>query len=1257
MNVLPELNLNKYPKDFKDRSLVDAFDMKINKDSYLLESDNNIINSNITDLILNKLNKEFTIIYIIPCNTELIIFIKDIDDITYLFRYNEEINDGYIYGNINYYGNKIIGTFTYNKNNLIICYSEYSETEDLNIPLCTINLGEYNKPTNNVINNNTIISEIKIPSVNLNYYNGRAYKGWYYIFVRYKIDDYNYTQWYNTNNSIFIDNNKLEFIEDYWLSVNNEPVDANEFRPSGSSYKARNKRFSINVSDDKDICNITFISNLNNNNNIYNTYQLGFIIVRTDYTKAFRTFDINVGNNYIFDLRTIIEDSVTNLITTYNNYYNVKTLTTYKNSLYIANYNENNKENTINCNNIKVNITEIKDETVIRTKSNNISTNINKLICKVDNTEFILDIISLDGNNYICKFDSVYGIYVNFGRQSKRIQTFAEHDKVIIGHESFGININKEENNSYTFNYKTVNTKDIYYYYDTDTETLTLRWSDIVIDLDFAILGATNSLGITKRWTNRITGREVYHYFKSYMNLIEIYDTNDVNDNITINNKINSSLNYYNKPDEYYNFFIHFVDKYGISTNGFQLKDFIVNSELETVNINNNLLLKTVSANNLKFEISNIPTDYIGFYISYEKFQNIIKYDGFTQLGDGSYDYINVYNIDFNVIESLDFNFNAVDIWDLGTNLSWIPDTTYNYLGRFRVKNKELKIADASNNILKSTNIEIFIDKLNINNNNTKHNYYLILRNTDINNLYNNNIKELIPCSNISYSLDTIVNTKTACYTNSSSLIFNNVFYDTNVFAFTKALNAIALKRGIKEYTSNDIIHTLNAFYDINKYGVYKIYNNEYFQINNKPDIQAFPIAGFNDGSISGKDKAFVFGYVTTLKNTVDLLKNKNVNYFEHYPKILSNYRIEDDYENIYTKTIRRSNIIQDESNVNNWRFFETDMYKNIIENKGDIIKLVSIGNIILVHTQHSLFQFNADDVLKSSNNKIEISNNDIWELNYKEVFTSTLGFAGINKSEHAIVGQFGYIFYEEDKSRIFRYDEGNIKQIDDNINYFIRTMKGRNLNIIDDIERDRLLFIFADNENIDIVSYNYKFNTFVSRHSTDYNIGYSTKNKTYLIKDKIYNFDNTKFRNPCSCSILINTNYDINKMLEFISYKINKVLELTNYGISPKNKEDNFYSGDILQIYSEECNTGELDIKVIKNNINSVRDYKKPYRELGQWNYNYIRNNCSNYPVNDRSDNMTRFYGNWFVVKFTFESDDCINIESLDCKFVKNLT
>ena len=76
-------------------------------------------------------------------------------------------------------------------------------------------------------------------------------------------------------------------------------------------------------------------------------------------------------------------------------------------------------------------------------------------------------------------------------------------------------------------------------------------------------------------------------------------------------------------------------------------------------------------------------------------------------------------------------------------------------------------------------------------------------------------------------------------------------------------------------------------------------------------------------------------------------------------------------------------------------------------------------------------------------------------------------------------------------------------------------------------------------------------------------------------------------------------------------------------------------YAGDTLKVYNDLTNTSELDITVDnESSKNSFGNYKKPYWELGNWNFSYLRN----YNESNKASNMSRIIGNFFVVEFTFK-------------------
>ena len=362
MNITPKLSLNKHPKDCNSLSLVNATNVKVTNDLTLISNEEDLKRN---EIIYNTLNNKFggsghSIIGAIPCNDEIIIFASG-RVTSVIARYNEKENkckiiyNGSLLNNIN----KIKGTFTYNVNNdLIIAISLYNTNTDE--PLRVFNLGKFNDT--NIDNNqfkdeiSSIIPEVKLPSIKNHYYvKGPCYKGWTYLYIRFKINKTDYTQWYNFGYPIFVDDIYRQQIFRYCFYqyrvgrnaaeldlYNVDDVDGHSSVPMDGFGTGCYDGFSNN----SEISNTTFAINLNFNSfNNFDQYQLGFVCASKAYTKAFTTNDINISNtNYVFNPKYLSEGSITEFITAYYNYYNVKNIINYKNRLYISNY----KEQTLN---------------------------------------------------------------------------------------------------------------------------------------------------------------------------------------------------------------------------------------------------------------------------------------------------------------------------------------------------------------------------------------------------------------------------------------------------------------------------------------------------------------------------------------------------------------------------------------------------------------------------------------------------------------------------------------------------------------------------------------------------------------------------------------------------------------------------------------------------------------------------------------------------------------------------------------------
>lgn len=1123
MKIDSNLNLNKHPYAVKEGCLVAATNIIISKDNRVLQNEPYFTaNDSLNNLIKNKVGSDYKILYILPCNKEIVLFIQlSIQNKLSLYRYSEIENAVCYCTDIEYSGGNIIGEFTYNKNNLIIAFTEYTEDDSLHIPLRTINLGEFNK---NIKDNdelqliNTAIHplcpEVTIPSLSTWIIDGSAYKGWYFIFIRFKISDNTYTQWFDTNTYTFVDDYNKEKIFDYWVLnefINTQRENSGNTRNGKPTHPISlyNEWFYSYYSDEKDVCIKTFRLNLVDSfNTIYSKCQLGFINVTKSTTRGFKTADININDidNYIFSNHTVESYSTVDLITTYSNYYNSKTITTKANRLYIANYTENNVDNLLDkCKNITVQI----------------------------------------GMNFV--------------------------------------------------SYDTFNGDD---YVD----------STIIL----------NSYGAM--------------------------------------------------PYTYYNFFIHFVDKYGQITNGINLSEFNV------ITINDNIKLKYNVINNLlimydanynfcntsiryMFSVSNIPDEYVGYFISYEKVESRVKYIGviYSPTGEDGHRPITsshqlIYTDKLNYDDELDFDFDTLVVY----NSEFIySDQRYNELiyatlttpiskSEYSIVSKKLYVADSYENINLSTCIEVTLNK----------NYsfgtkivFLLKSDSDKLFYYNNQNKTLIPCTNVKYNTYNyvIANTKDAYISLNHAIRYGGAFYNNSVKYFQYQNNQYATERVLNYITWNAPTEV----------------PMESLQINNMPVVTFFPVAGVN--TENEYDKAFKIGNIIECKNTIDLFQQKYNNVSNSHPKSLEWYNKEINYEDKFPNTIRRSEIIQDESNENAWRKFNIENYKNINENKGNIVKIINLGTHFIVHSQYGLFLFNADDSIKSGEENaknIQLASIDVWDIDYKEVITDRLGICGLTHEYNAISGEFGYIFYDIDAKALYRYDNNRMIRIDSDIINYINQLNGYDINITDDKQRDRLLFKFFKNTEQVVLSYNYSNECFVSTHNYKYDKGYSTKENIYIIDNDnklLCDYSTTNKNDNFSISIIFNSDYEIMKFIEYFSYKLHKIIKRNNDVINTIDKFQDYYAGDKIRVYSQYCDTGELDITIDSNSVNKVDNFIKPYWRFGNWNINMLRDKIDKYKQSSiYPSNMTRLYGNWFVIQFIFKDTfKLVELESINVKLI----
>lgn len=1466
MNIIPKLNLNKHPKDCDLLSLVNAKNIKISNDLAIINNEEDIIEHNvINNFIKTEFNSDqYKIVGIIPCNDELVIFAKLEENNGKIFRYNEKLNKcKLIYSSTTLLNNvnEIKGTFTYNvENDLIIAVSLLKNNEDS--PLRTFNLGNFEEDIAEIEFKDSVsslIPEVILPSISHYYYKGSCYKGWYYLYIRFKINKTDYTQWYNFGYPIFIDDISRQQIfrycyYQYRTGRNTAETDIYNVDDYDGHSSVPMDGFGIGCydgfSENNEISNTTFGIQLNFNNvTDFKYYQLGFVCANKSYTKAFVSEDINIiDKNYIFNPKYITEGSITEFITSYYNYFNVKNIINYKNRLYISNYKELslNKyidQSIIDNTKLELKVTTSKCSLLQNGSSNGIST-VKRIVTLIEARK------NVESGQAQLKTPKQY--FLDVDNVNDLINQSIPFNQVL--NVDKNINIIIITNNVETGQpvYTSTPISNIYIVGKDSATSILPQYCKIKINnnlydsIQYCLETDIDSNGKYTNIKNFIASNYIITRQKECIDT-----TSSFKDRLSETTLI---------PGEVYNFFIHYVDKYGHATNGYQLKnnsyikksngdkvvpikiktniqtlydawiavseDYTVkdlkdylntssNLSLYTYNYNSQILVNTSTAipnnevrdilltlygelfsynttkydhirlinifntgraysptngyfgayindngdrlfkipdeeyyesygtyTNYKYELkvtTKIPDGYIGYFISYEKFESSKKVTGFLTNSDareismikynedgssgitfnnyennniGSYMYL--YSSTFDIKDSLSLDYNFLKIKAKSTKKCTLKSANLiveneNYPGfteemsisDINFRNSSIKYAyNLNKSLIKFTEVDnvlygisdyklVIADAIkddrgglstalqlkNIENLFISDYKYRI--NTYIANIYNyhnklyiNKDKTLIRIGNIIYGSNTVTSNIqdgfNGLYTYDGLIVYNN-----SGILFNTENNKLYNNRGkLQELIPNDasnnkgpyvtnlsgelsyegVFYINQPFLNYVQFPVIDTYYYESKHFNNNPQNVIFSIIKPDEQDPNAK--GYWPGMIVEPKNSIDLFSNPQGGQDDFITTVYNNYR--DDLLNIetYNKTVRRSNVIQDENRINAWRQFPTEGYKNINENKGIITNLIGIGVYILVHTEHSLFMFNGDATLKTQDKSLQLEQPDAFDTNYIEVFTSDLGFGGLQDDKAFIVDQFGYIFYNNDFNRFYKFDNGKLSVIDQDIYLYLQTIKPFDVRFANDKNNNRLL-IRMSGVSIKYIqvtlSYNYELGNFISFHDYDFNRAYNTKTNLYLEKNILYNFtkefsfgtyaiNNNKLCNS-EFTVIINEDYDNIKFLEFIKYNLRKSF-YNKLGI----KE---YCGDYLQVFNDYCNTGEIDIHIDSyiTDINKFNKFNKPRFELGNWNFNYFRNNITSRPKTI-SDKLTRIYGNYLNIRFIFDNKDKCLIE-----------
>ena len=1321
--VIPKLNLNKTPALVENNSLIFAknirldvdgtihrdygvLPMSLNKGKYTehIVDYQNIINRIISDI---EDEKFFDKVNIIKDDGEIVGVIADSNDF-YLFiygnetsaivRYNEADDKFYpCLCNWNWSGGTIDGCVIKNLvGDTILNIGEYN-TNKL-VPLKSINLNN-----SKIDDDETIYTQTpSIPITNIHQVERFSYViplGVYQFFVRYKIKDDFYTDWFPASNEIFVGN-------------------TNNIDTSFGSLKY------VNTNRDSDNSFVLKVKHLiETNEKPYESFQLGFILSHDDtqVARAWKHFGFGVNLiNFDYKASDAEEIEVIDMLKVTYNLYNVGNITTFKNKLYISNYTETNfDDDNLQefADNIEITIKQsegeegyshsnvvkeiVNGEEVIsgivlnnsRTPFNGANGLIYKMIYTSINGKLTIAQVIENALNNKNEVDASYvkmnGITIECDARSLNfIKENIKKDWKDRNHIGNGIWLTHEITSfddtisKITFDGEEINSDEIIPKIYNTKRYLTL---DGIWVNDRAVVANKIEIELTRSYNLHIS-----EYNESTDERREDYSTIDYIQTITIffggsieeySISDSSSLLDYTTliPYQKYKFYIHFVKSNGEITNGYECKQA---GELEATYAKEaNVIIHPI------FRNIKIPKGYVACFFSIVRTKNTVA---------------TLFNINdapnSTLKESSCFDVNMMLVPE-SQNIHVKQDTTNTDSGKYYYSsNSEYPRYFGADGVV-TFEKEGFTDDLAY-----IINDYTIPKSKNI---------ELIKCTP---------------YINTDSF---EDFKQMNLLGFICGVVPLNRQETINYYSDGSSVYRKSIengeflFEELSKYNdadkdsqianfslkhtdiryIYSNYNLNYISLSEEPkmSIKTYYNRGANEIGTKGDEEKEQESKTKLMRLLSSQLMSDvyelDSMYKSYVRKTYSIYN--KDSITRFDNTIRSSILYGDENKVYVIKFDANDYY-NIPTNRGTITNLVAVGDAIVVHTKDSMFKFSGSNNLQSTEGEILTNESQPFDTGVAEIFGSDFGFAGMQYKEDHIITENGYIFFDRDSRIVYLYSgQGQIAKINDTIEKLFRHKDIQNVRFANDYYNHRffvcILFIDDDKEVFPVtLSFNTSENSkaFVSLHDFYYHKAFNTKTKCYFFTEdnkdvckidkvnkgcysKLSLIDNTypqiqeeelfivaskddsitnTYEYPINCynsiiDIIDNNQFETIKVLNNIIWCGNKVkkefVEIENNDITTLMiAEDINY--DIpckaIRIYSDSCISPLIDCTKVSNkySISNINSYMLPRYNQGLWMCNYFRNIInSKGNVNPYvSDENSLIEGKYFVARFIFDSD-----------------
>lgn len=1253
MEIVKSLNLNKNYKDVQNASIVCAKNVITDDTGSYITTEPGFREAFTAD-------EGYVIVGVVEAINEIVIFLYNKTDKTSkIYRLTDDGSLSEIPTQWKYKeGTTLHGTYTYNRDGeLVIALSSY-DNSGKKYPLEVWNLNTESNISTNILKQEPDIPQITNIVEDLED-NGTLVCGTYTFFIRYKISKATFTKWFPLTGDIHIIDSIWKEAPKHTYQLNGSKIILGEESLNGivvnkNKQSSKNIVISFDVTDKKS----------------FKTYQIGFIIKRhTSVLGRLKgTYDFTTNTTQsikIFNNTYAEEINVDKFLESPHQFYNVKALATYNNRLYVGNYKEYDIQETKQNITITLNKSDIIPRSTYNVTENYKVKNIATYTTSISSvfTQVTIDDINYEDDTNIPNAYSwltnniVYNTNIKlFGNKYTLEDLETKNIKDKDNHSISGFYIFVVEDNK-------IPTKKAHCLYSTAsfgsrTDNETTNYSYTLRQQDGALIAEFTSdkkefnlndsfLAIVVAAENAGAGNTVGYY------ILGLYQ--------------DGPLTTYRGKELTQSAQLKFLVALSQQVTNFA-KPNVPNITIENItykNINNRTLLHKqnydIFIHYVRSDGSSTAGLYVGSYASNDNWSVT------------AYRYITVSNVTIPV-GYVGYFLSYRDIIQTVQSYVGIDDekTTFYSSANFIYNNEEPKNTgdyEIEDNLLREPTLK-----------GAKVGGLLFLE-------YTKDIKT----NNV---FDVLFRLTPTYYDTDNKVVpfyyYPGYIHDEKVFHFTP--------KCLISPSSNSVI---------SEYGLPTAYN---ILFSSESNYSAIPLDAYS------VKQNYVEGAVQLIDSNGDSLGvcyNKVLtpamirDFLEIHPAYTAKpdkgyIQYNEDYTDSFSTTIYRSNVISDESLYNGFREFDTDNYKNIFENKGDIINLVPYGLYFIIHTQYALFVIDRNSAI---NRRVQLDIPDTFDITYKEVIPGSNGLGGITKREHSLLTTEGYFWFDSLNKLIFQFNNGQAGILSKDINDFIKLLDVWDCRFVEDIINHRLLICLSHRvieNNVTswkqlTISYSFVTKTFISLHDYSFSHNYKTSGQSYLfnnsdgVNTKLYVFDNseTTYKGLSTntgyfadqyykdggvlsyVDIIINSSYEIPKVLNSIGYVLNVLNNIPEKLFTSALLEDrangsdfeyvNKYSGYKLQIFNDQTNTGELDISLgtphnpnpslrseyNKSNFDNLSEpYSKPYYDKGRWNFNYFRDTSNKRKLLDNGsytslqDNRL-IYGKYFIVRFFFDMKD----------------